>query len=335
MLSEQIVQYLQQQGVEINDMGELLFPTLSGCVAEDVPAHTLLTDYALLHITGEDAPAFLQGQFSSDVMALGGDTVQWSSYSNAKGRMQASFLLWRQQDDFYLMLRKDIAETFRRRLSMFVMRSKVKIVSLEQAACFASYNPLGGDDKGVFSPVLQSISPDELHVVIGGKISLNWLLSADKADLPVLAGQFVAPSRFEFFFIMAAVPWVSLATYESFVPQMTNLDLIGGISFKKGCYPGQEIVARTQYLGKVKRRMFIADVSSINCHAGDEVKTEATGEQVIGKIVAATVLDEKTSRVLVVIQMSAWQAEPFLSENTSARLTLQPLPYLIPDMVEN
>ena len=334
MLSEQIVQYLQQQGVEIDDTGACLFPESFGRLAEDTPVHTLLVDYTLLHIMGDDAPSFLQGQFSSDVMALGDGNVQWSSYSNAKGRMQASFLLWRQQDSFYLMLRRDIAEVFRRRLSMFVMRSKVKVVHLENAACFASYNPLGTNDECVFLPKLQGVSLDDVHIVIGGEISLSWLFSPDKVDLPVLTGQFVAPSRFELFFIMAAVPWVSLATYESFVPQMANMDLIGGVSFKKGCYPGQEIVARTQYLGKVKRRMFIADVSSANCQAGDDVKTEDAGEQVIGKVVAATLLDEKTSRVLVVIQMSAWQAKPFLSGNASAYLTLQSSPYLIPDMIE-
>lgn len=335
MFSEQIVQYFQLHGVEKNDNGEWLFPASSGNLTEDTPAHTLLVDYALLHITGEDAASFLQGQFSSDVAALSGGGVQWGSYSNPKGRMQASFLLWRQQDDFYLMLRKDIAETFRRRLSMFVMRSKVKIVTLEQAVCFASYMPAATDETKVFQPVLQNASAEQACIVIGGKIQLDWLFIAQSADFPVPPGQFIAPASFEFFFIMAAVPWVSLATYEAFVPQMANLDLIGGISFKKGCYPGQEIVARTQYLGKVKRRMFIADVSSAHCKAGDDIKTAESGEQVIGKVVASVPLNEDISRALVVVQMSAWLSAPFLSDNPSAFLTLLPSPYIIPDMSES
>ena len=334
MNQSQVLAYLSQHGAMLDADGDVVLANGESRqdLSFDQDGHAVLTQFVLLKVHGDDAESFLQGQFSSDVKLLDGSVAQWSSYSNAKGRMQASFLLWRIEQTFFLLLRKDIAEAFRRRLSMFVLRAKVK-VEVVDSVIVGEYLAAAETGRPAFEPALAGTA-EHAVVSIGEQIRITCLGAEEAAALPQFAGKLLASRLFDAFFIRAGIPWVSQATYEAFVPQMANLDLIGGISFRKGCYPGQEIVARTQYLGKVKRRMFVVEVNADECAAGMDVQVEATGEQAIGKVMLSVSLAAKKYLALVVMQISAWEGQPYLAGVPQSQLLRLEAPYLIPDLQE-
>lgn len=329
-----IADWLTQHQATISDSGELNLPDYAAQLeaVSDARAYSCLSQYSILRISGEDATTFLQGQFSCDVAAIAEQGVSWGSYSTAKGRMQASFLLFGNAGVFHLLLRRDIAETFRKRLSMFVLRAKVKIESMDE-----SMLPLGVMRPTACNstlPIIESVTEDALVAAIAPQVSI--ILSANPAAWlqqwqSVLHA--VGSMAWELVFIQAGLPWVSQATYEEFVPQMANLDLLGGISFKKGCYPGQEIVARTQYLGKVKRRLYRATVYGGSVAAGDALQAESTGEQAIGKVVVAVPKADGSHECLLVIQASAWEDGVKLAANPDAKLEKLPLPYALAESI--
>ena len=326
-MQQLIEQWLVENQGEIIEGDELKLPAYVQQLAavEAGQAYSLLSKYALLHIHGDDATTFLQGQFSCDVAAIAAGGVTLGSYSNAKGRMQATFILAGVDGQYYLLLRKDIAESFCRRLSMFVLRAKVKIDAVtERNALWLQ------QDAQAAQPALIDVSEHGLQLSIGHGLMLR-LVSQPQAMLWQQGLQAVGSMAADYLFIRAGLGWVSQATFEEFVPQMLNLELLGGISFKKGCYPGQEIVARTQYLGKVKRRLYRANVRGASVKEGAPIITAATGDQVIGRVVLAAEMADGSVACLLVLQHTAWEGQPVLQDNPDAVIEKQPLPYNLPD----
>ena len=204
-----------------------------------------LSHYAVLRVTGDDRAAFLHAQFTNDVEALAVDAAQWNGWCTPKGRLVATFLLVRRKDEMLIVLPAEIAAPIAKRLGMFVLRSKVKIADVT-----AAWSQLGawGDVAGETFSVHQE--GDMLIVKVGEGRSLR--LSPGEA-----AGAFQkTEAGWALAEIQAGRPLITAATQDQFVPQMVNLEALGGVNFQKGCYPGQEIVARAQYRGQgVKRRM--------------------------------------------------------------------------------
>lgn len=326
-MQQLIAQWLVENQGEITESGELNLPAYVQQLAavEAGQAYSLLSKYALLHIHGEDATTFLQGQFSCDVAAISAGGVTLGSYSNAKGRMQATFILAGVDGQYYLLLRKDIAEGFRRRLSMFVLRAKVKIDAVtEQYALWLL------QDAQAVQPALLEVGESGLNLSIGHGLALR--LQRQPQSVNWQQGlQPVGSAAADYVFIRAGLGWVSQATFEEFVPQMLNLELLGGVSFKKGCYPGQEIVARTQYLGKVKRRLYRANVRGASVNEGAAIITAATGDQVIGRVVLSAQMADGSVACLLVLQHTAWEGQPVLQDNPQAVIEKLPLPYNLPD----
>lgn len=326
-MQQLIAQWLVENQGEITESGELNLPAYVQQLAavEAGQAYSLLSKYALLHIHGEDATTFLQGQFSCDVAAISAGGVTLGSYSNAKGRMQATFILAGVDGQYYLLLRKDIAEGFLRRLSMFVLRAKVKIDAVtEQYALWLL------QDAQAVQPALLEVGESGLNLSIGHGLVLR--LQRQPQSVNWQQGlQLVGSAAADYVFIRAGLGWVSQATFEEFVPQMLNLELLGGVSFKKGCYPGQEIVARTQYLGKVKRRLYRANVRGASVNEGAAIITAATGDQVIGRVVLSAQMADGSVACLLVLQHTAWEGQPVLQDNPQAVIEKLPLPYNLPD----
>ena len=197
---------------------------------------------AVLKVSGTDACGFLQGQLTNDV-SLAAEGWQLSAYCYPKGRVLALFSLWREEDDIYLVLDKSLSESIIKRLRMYVMRSDVTIEVLSDAQCFASI-----DEPSDASHTLGSIQHTKSYVELGyGNSTLRISMNGDtKAE---------QGSTWSKSLILAGIPQINSNNSELFVPQMINLDILDGINFKKGCYTGQEIVARMHYLGKLKQRM--------------------------------------------------------------------------------
>lgn len=296
-----------------------------------------LSDFAVLDFHGEDAQGFLQGQLSSDVREVSELHAQYSSYSTAKGRMLASFLLWQRDAHYRLLVSADLAEAMKKRLGMFILRAKVR------HAIDADTVLLGVQgDAGALAGVLGVVVPQDTGTVVqaaaGSVLALagaRWLLalSADAAPAVRTAlGQAgltqTTSTAWRAVDIAHGLPWITAATQEMFVPQMTNMELIGAVNFKKGCYPGQEIVARTQYLGKIKRRMFRVRVADPAATPGADLFSPISGEQVIGNLVNVVPVDGGVE-ALAVCQLPALEAGAHLGGLSGPQLEVLALPYTV------
>jgi len=268
---------------------------------------------ALIAVSGDDAEAFLHGQFTNDVHALKPGEAQWNGWCSPKGRLLATFVLARHAGGYHLMLPAELAEAFARRLRMFVLRSKVKIEDASQALARVG---IAGTGAGARAAALGGYRLDErFGFVFAAAPALE--ANADRA-------------AWELALVREGIVNVVAATQEQFVPQMANFDLVGGVSFKKGCYPGQEIVARTQYRGILKRRMARVRFTGAEPRPGESVYSPAFGDQAAGMVAGAAPSPEGGYEALVVAQIEAI-AEGGLHRGSPAgpALPVLPLPYAI------
>ena len=298
---------------------------------------TPLADMGLIRASGADATEYLHNLLTNDVKGLPADGARRYGFCNAKGRLLASFMMWHERDDLLIALSADLQAAILKKLSMFVLRSKVKLtdasdervllgVSGPQAE--AAVAELGAVPAAV---LLTSQSQYGQIIRLGEQ---RFLLALDTSAAPEVWQKLAAHARpaglsaWHWLEIAAGMPSITAATLEEFIPQMVNYELIGGVSFTKGCYPGQEIVARTQYLGKIKRRMYRAHLESGAPIAGAHLFAPETGEQSCGRVVNAAPSPQGGNEVLAVIQSSCADAgEVHLDNPTGPRLVFQPLPY--------
>jgi folate-binding protein YgfZ len=301
-----------------------------------------LSQFGVLFFHGADASTFLQGQLSCDVGAIPVDGCSYGSYCTAKGRVLATFLLWRTDAGYFMALSRDILAATQKRLSMYVLRSKVKLEDLsDRMVLIGLTTPVGtGGLSGFFSALPES---DKKGVRSERGLLLRlaparWLLVSDVVaaqqawqDLLAVFSPVGAPA-WSWLEIHAGIPWVTLPTQDQFVPQMLNLELIGGVSFQKGCYPGQEIVARTQYLGKLKRRMYLANIASGDApSAGMALYSEALGDQASGMIVNAQASPSGGFDVLAVSQAESIDNSAVHAGSLDGpALSILTLPYALP-----
>lgn len=298
-----------------------------------------LNQFGLLRFSGADAQAFLQGQVSCDIAALNPLQATYGSYNTPKGRMLASFLLWRAGADYFMQLPRVLCEPIRKRLSMYILRSKVQAVDVSTAQVLFG---LSGD--GIDAALAAAGLPAPAARLTMAEAAGAWVLRLDASRCAIVvpaerAAQIeellkkeaipAAEAAWDRATILAGVPVITPATQEEFVPQMANLDLIGGISFSKGCYPGQEIVARMHYLGKLKQRMVLAHVEVAEPpRAGDKLYSAETGDQASGAIVNAAPAPNGGFDVLAVVQASSLGAVTVkLGSPTGPALQMLPLPY--------
>ena len=283
--------------------------------ARDATIVADLSHNALIEVTGDDATAFLHGQFTNDVEALQIGAAQWNGWCSAKGRLIASFLLMRRADGYLLLLPAELAPDLIKRLGMYVLRSKVKIADVS-----AHYGRVGFAGKTAEVIVAHHFghSPDPLRSVEnenGICVALDHERYLILAPVAVAQKTFhllednaapVGPDAWEWTMIRAGIPTIVTATREAFVPQMANFDLIGAVNFRKGCYPGQEIVARTQYRGILKRRMALAHVASGAAPVpGQTVFSPTFGDQAAGQVVNAAPAPGGGTDFLVVAQIES------------------------------
>jgi len=274
-----------------------------------------LSHNALVAVAGDDAAAFLHAQFTNDVQALGIGEAQWNGWCTPKGRLLATFLLLRRADGYLLMLPAEIAAGFAKRLAMFVLRSKVKIQDASEL--FARIGVAGPGAAAIVARHWGTAPHPMRSLEKDGAICVSldagrFVVLASPASAPALWETFLKRARkagadaWEWASIHAGVPTIVAATQEAFVPQMANFDLVGGVSFKKGCYPGQEIVARMQYRGGLKRRMAQVHLAGDERPApGESVYSEAFGDQAAGTIVNVASNPDGGFDALVVAQIES------------------------------
>ncbi|MBA3582387.1 MAG: folate-binding protein YgfZ [Gammaproteobacteria bacterium] len=306
-----------------------------------------LIDWTLLRVSGNDASDFLQSQTSNDIRQLTSQAFQLNSYCSAKGRMYAIFWVLKQADDYLLLLPTSVSELFLKRLRMFVMRAAVKIELLTDQSVLAISEPtLDASSSSILAtlaPVGALPEPSQLTTTAAGLLlqiptaptqGRHFLLIGAQAsiatachDLLQHGAQLAAAEVWRLRLIEAGVPMIYAETVEHFVPQMANLQLINGVNFKKGCYPGQEIVARMQYLGSLKRRMYYFEATLTNNAAlplpgsaivavGNERSHEA------GEVVDAQYLDDQHIAGLAVLNIERAEQQLRLHDLSGADLSV-------------
>ncbi|MGB2832654.1 MAG: folate-binding protein YgfZ [Methylotenera sp.] len=299
-----------------------------------------LSHLDLLEISGDDAVTFLQGQVTNDVKLLSDDNAHYTGYCSPKGRLLALFLAYMQGNKLYLQLNHKLAEPIAKRLKMYVMRSQVTINNISDATVKIG---LSGNDVptmlSAFFPQVPQQAYEASHSEHGTLIRLPSAIprfeiigKTEKAKeiWQALKTQCkpVGKPCWEWLEIQAGIPDIVLNTQEEFVPQMVNLDCLDAINFKKGCYTGQEIVARTHYLGKVKRRTQLAHIeTSTPPQAGNDVLNE--NNETVGKIVRSAPAPAGGFDVLAEIRLEALAEAPVYWNGTA--LSIQALPYPLED----
>jgi tRNA-modifying protein YgfZ len=301
-----------------------------------------LPELGAIRVTGADAVTFLQTQLTNDVAGQPADTLRLSGYCTAKGRLLATFHQWRNDADVWLRLPRELAPSIVKRLSMFVLRAKVKVIDASDALSSAALLGPGSiealERAGFAVPeVWQAVAHDGVRVdrlPPSPQLGERFLLShAPDASLPALwlALPQAAPNHWWWSEIDAAIPTVFSPTQEKFVPQMINFEVLGGVNFRKGCYPGQEIVARSQYLGKLKRRMQVAHAAGAVPTPGADV-FRAGAPQPVGTVVMAAAAPDGGTDLLFEAPIDQLQGSTLtLSATDDAPLDIRPLPYALFD----
>ncbi len=296
---------------------------------------------AVLSIAGPDAAAFLQGQLSNDVKALTPDACQHTSFNSPKGRMLANFVLWKEGDaDYRALLPAEIAEAVRKRLSMYVLRSKVALTDV--SAETVRFGIGGPTAPAILGNALPAV-PAPFGVVRSGAIVVLGLpgprfivvapeAAAKPARETLVQHATPAPySVWQWLTVHAGVPVVTAATQDAFVAQTANWDALSGLNFQKGCYTGQEIIARMQYLGRQKERLYAFHAATANIVAGTRLYGATFGEQPCGTVVNAAPAPGGGRDLLAVVQIAAAESGDVRAEAPNGSLlTPLPLPYATP-----
>ncbi len=307
----------------------LRLPRLAGIVR--------LTDRGVIRARGADAAAFLQGQLTNDVLGLDDRHARPAAFLSAKGRMQASFIVWRNgAEEFGLACARDLLPATLKRLSMFVLRAKCTLDDastewpLYGAAGADAAALLGGDASATF-PWQRLPNPHGSVIRLPASADVTRALVIGHAGAEPPHGEALALSDWDALDVASAVPHVVAATVDRFVPQMVNFERIGGVDFKKGCYPGQEVVARSQYRGTLKRRSFLYACEGPFARAGADVWAEGETNEPVGMVVNAAPLPDGTASVLLVeLRLAARESALRLDKPDGPALQPLAMPYDVP-----
>lgn len=334
--------YLESQGANIDSHSDLVSDYGSKDIDPD--QQTIIADLShlgVIRVQGEDAMSFLQGQTTNDISKLDADNGHLNGYCSPKGRLLASFYIIMRDDAYYMLIERTLLPAALKRLQMFIMMSKVKMDDVSDEFVLTGIS--GTDSSSVLANVCSKLpetayatSQDDAYTVFMLPGAQRYLIFSDAGNAISLWDKLGSSAikagyqSWKLTDIRAAVPTIYEETVEAFVPQMINMQALQGVSFKKGCYTGQEIVARMQYLGKLKRRMYRGSVDSEQpVIPGTAIFAKgSTSGQGAGKIVDAQASPKGGYEFLAVIEIASADAGGLCleSENGPA-IKLDELPY--------
>lgn len=310
-----------------------------------------LDDFTVFSAAGADALTFLHGQLTQDVTGLTADAARLAGYCTAKGRLLATLVMWRgaapaeDAPQLYALVRQDLAAALIKRLSMFVLRAKVKLAPAALHVAGVQADPAHLAALEAAAGALPRTPWQRVELPSGTWIAAPsasaasrwWWIASDEqlaAAAPLAAVLGLAPAaQWHAADLAAGIPWITTATQDVFIPQTVNLDLIQGVSFTKGCYPGQEVVARSHYRGTVKRRMAfgtIADAGVADAGlAGQDVFDATQPGEPTGRIVDAARGQDGLSVLFETTLAALPEGDLRLGAADGPRIAAAPLPYSI------
>lgn len=308
---------------------------------------TDLNDLAVIALTGDDATSFLQSQITQDLSSIGPATSALAGYCSARGRLLASMIVLQKNTEpsagWLLLTKADAASAFAQRLRMFVLRAKVNVEISDLTVCGLSAPRSGQAPENITSPDVPDDAPPytvvrrDTHILIrtpsseSAKYARWWCLGDPGTDISTSETSLQAWQTED---IAAGLPWVQAATQDTFIPQTLNMDLIGGVSFTKGCYPGQEVVARSHYRGTIRRRMAYAvgaagDISSVSDLPGSDTFNALKPDNPCGRVINAAISDDAL-HVLIEVQLADLDTADFrLGSGDGTAIAIHALPYQI------
>lgn len=265
-----------------------------------------LTHLGVIRVLGEDAAKYLQGQLTQDMVLSKPGETRLAAFCNPKGRMQASFITLKlTQDEILLICSRDILSAALKRLSMFVLRSKAKLSDATEQ--FNLFGLIGQAVMGQVPETGQYLCP----LPPADNLARAILVSPSDAPSPSAELGELDMAFWHWAEVRSGVALVTQPVVEAFVPQMLNYESVGGVNFKKGCYPGQEVVARSQFRGAIKRRAFVAQVNGA-AEAGQEIFTSADAEQPCGLVALAAPAPGGGTEVIASLQLAALEGNDAL-----------------------
>jgi folate-binding protein YgfZ len=304
-------------------------------LALGAPVAVRLADWGVIRAHGDDAASFLNGQLTQEVLKLDVGQARMAGYCSPKGRLLASFVMWRTApDEILLACSADLLAPTLKRLSMYVMRAKCKLSDASAEIALWGVALPGLLPESPASPYATTAVGDGTAIRLADAAGATRLLWAAPAEANPPWPTTSEPALWNWLEVQAGVPRVVARTVEAFVPQMVNLELVGGVDFQKGCYPGQEIVARSQYRGTLKRRMFLADADA-DALAGTEVFAADDPSQPAGQVVLGASLPhpEGGARHACLVELKracAGGVDLHLGAIDGPTLRLRQLPYALP-----
>ena len=329
--------------------GPTPFPALDGVAP--------LPHLGVIRATGEDAANFLHNQLTQDVLLMKADQCHLGAFCNAKGRMQASFVYCKpKSDEVLLVCRRDLIAQTVKRLSMFVLRAKVKLtdatadfhlLGLAGNSLTSVLNTIGQTTSGQTTSLPEVAATQAWRCIAWESSHAHVMTLYPAMDQP--RALFLAPSSVvpdlsaypsldadlrQLGEVLSGIAWVEQATFEAFVPQMLNYESVDGVNFKKGCYPGQEVVARSQFRGTLKRRAYVVQstgaITAIT--AGQEIFTSDATDQPCGLVAQVAAFNDQTYAI-VELQTTVVDEKKSLHVGTTTgpQLHVLPLPYPLRD----
>jgi len=292
-----------------------------------------IDDWGVIRARGADAAKFLQGQLTNDVLALGPGRARLAGFCSAKGRLQASFVVWKAADDeFLLACSASVLAPTLKRLSMFVLRAQCK---LSDASAEVLLWGLAGE---AATTQLGAASAWETREGDGATLirlpdaagTARALFAAPPGIEPAAAVEApLALATWRWLDVRSGIVTIEAATVDRFVPQMVNFELVGGVDFQKGCYPGQEVVARSQYRGTTKRRTFLFEGEAV-ASAGQDVFAAGAAGEPAGTVANAAASPEGGGSALIELRLAALGGELRLGSGDGPVLHRAALPYAMP-----
>ncbi len=291
-----------------------------------------IDDWGVIRARGADAATFLQGQLTNDVLSLGPTSARLAGFCSAKGRLQASFVVWRPADDEFLLAcsRGLLAPTLKR-LSMFVLRAQCKLSDASDEV--ALWGTAGADAESPTAEAATWLRRDRdgatlIRLPDGAGVHRVLVAAPVGAGIALASTGTLTPAVWRWLEVQSGVVTIEAATVDRFVPQMVNFELVGGVDFQKGCYPGQEVVARSQYRGTTKRRTFLFESDALASPGQDVFVAGAAGEPAGTVANAAPSPDGPGSSALIELRLAVLgDGELRLGSVDGAVLRRAELPY--------
>lgn len=301
-------------------------------------AQPLLDHLGLIAVRGADAETFLNAQLTNNVApAQSSQHARLAGFCSPKGRLLATFVQWRHGDTFFLQTSRDVLEPVLKRLRLFVLRSKVTLEDVTESVVQVGF--IGDVSQGGAAGQAWEVTGDETRSSIrypdaDGAARSLLVLTREAWDTEQLSA--VDPQAWRWSEIRAGLPRVTAATQDRFVPQMINFEALGGVDFRKGCFPGQEVVARSQYLGKLKRRMALATIASGNAGVvpapGADVFSAGDDGQPCGIVVNAERGADGAIALVVELPLALFDSQGLrVGATDGPSLRIEALPYPLPD----